>query len=326
MARRSSPDWDTLDFEPEEMEVEPGVALEHGDEEAIQEILLEDHSFSSSSSSGSGSASESSAITGPPGLSSSSASFTSTLETSTTASSLETASATPSPDSGRESAEAARVVSPSEVTFPSAASILPLSIPGDEGIGMSVAVLRLPQGTANAPGAALQRVQEAWRGPALRARQFGPRGYRHRPAASPAGASSPSPWSSSSPDPVRAPAAAVDLLASVGAASVAVVDDLTIIGAASVENPPSVPHSTTSSNPPAAASPSSRVTGPLPAPPSDDEYLGAEDVLPEICSLCWEEGYPERDCWGPGCACHDPDEPFPVHSRSDPNEPHYRPL
>ena len=347
MARRNSPDWDTLDFEPEEMEVEP-VATLHGDEEAIQEILLENHSFSSSSSSDPGSTSGSSATAGPPELSSSSASLASTLETSTTASSSGSASPTPSPDSGRESAEAAQAVSPSEVAFPVTASLLPLSIPGDEGIGMSVELLRLPQGLAIAPGAVLQRVQEAWRGPALRARQYGPRGFRHRPAAPPAGALSPSPWFSSSLDPVPVPATAGDTFAGVGAASTAAVDDLASIvaapvenlraasiagaddlaslGAASVENPPSTSRSAPSTSPPAAASPGSRASGLLPAPPSDDEHLGAEDVLPEICSLCWEEGYPERDCWSPGCACHDPDEPYPVHSRPDPNEPRYRPL
>merc|ERR1711952_524279 len=140
--------------------------------------------------------------------------------------------------------------------------LLPVEMPGDEGIGLSRELVRLPQGLAASSSMVVQRLQEAWQGPVLRARQYGPRGFLHRPrpATSPPGAASPTAGSYSS-------------LNSSGA-------------------------------------------GLLPAPPSDDE---SEDTLPTFCELCWREGHAERDCWG-RCACHDPDEPYPIHSRPDPHE------
>merc|ERR1711952_202044 len=78
--------------------------------------------------------------------------------------------------------------------------LLPVEMPGDEGIGLSRELVRLPQGLAASSSMVVQRLQEAWQGPVLRARQYGPRGFLHRPrpATSPPGAASPAAGSYSS--------------------------------------------------------------------------------------------------------------------------------
>ena len=101
MSQQSPRDWDHLDYEPEEVmevEVEPAVTQGRSDEEVIQQILMESHSFSSSSSSEAGSGANTSGNPGPLGLSSSDVSFTSPSESSATVSSPTSASAAPSPD------------------------------------------------------------------------------------------------------------------------------------------------------------------------------------------------------------------------------------
>ena len=269
MSRRSSRDWDRLDYEPEEMEVEM-------------------------------------------------------------VSSPTSASSAPSPDSanGRDSTEVGRGDSSPVGGAPPSTSLLPVEMPGDEGIGLSVELVRMPQGLAASPSMVVQRLQEAWQGPVLRARQYGPRGFLHRPrpATSPPGAASPAAGSYSSLNSTPGLISAADSSSNAEVAmmrsapsdlpQVSSPDSFTAVSATSRGT------GSPSAGLPIASSPNSSGAGLLPAPLSDDE---SEDTLPTFCELCWREGHAERDCWG-RCACNDPAEPHPIHSRPDPLEPKYRPM
>ena len=333
MSQQSPRDWDHLDYEPEEVmevEVEPAVTQGRSDEEVIQQILMESHSFSSSSSSEAGSGANTSGNPGPLGLSSSDVSFTSPSESSATVSSPTSASAAPSPDSanGRDSTEADRGDSSPVEGARTSTILLPVEMPGDEGIGLSRELVRLPQGLAASPSMVVQRLQEAWQGPVLRARQYGPRGFLHRPrpATSPPGAASPTAGSYSSLNSTPGPVSAADSSYNAEVAMMrSAPSDLPQVS--SPDSFTAVPATTRGPGSPSAglptvSSPNSSGAGLLPAPPSDDE---SEDTLPTFCELCWREGHAERDCWG-RCPCNDPAEPYPVHSRPDPHEPKYRPM